>query len=167
MRISDWSSDVCSSDLSVILNDIDALAPGVRQLANELQEATGGRSQANLYFSMSQRQAFGPHCDVHEVFAVHCNGEKVWNLYENREEAPVNHPSFQFGDAERERRAGKVAEQIRMQPGDLLYIPRGRYHDAMASEHGALHIPFGVTRPDERRAGQEWVSTCIYRGAPY
>src|SRR3546814_6384634 len=89
MRISDWSSDVCSSDLSVILNDIDALAPGVRQLANELQEATGGRSQANLYFSMSQRQAFGPHCDVHEVFAVHCNGEKVWNLYENREEAPV------------------------------------------------------------------------------
>ena len=62
---------------SVILNDIDALAPGVRQLANELQEATGGRSQANLYFSMSQHQAFGPHCDVHEVFAVHCNGEKV------------------------------------------------------------------------------------------
>src|SRR3546814_13609929 len=85
MRISDWSSDVCSSDL---------------------QEATGGRSQANLHFSMSQRQAFGPHCDVHEVFAVHCNGEKVWNLYENREAAPVNHPSFQFGRSE-ERRVGK------------------------------------------------------------
>src|SRR3546814_20325604 len=43
--------------------------------------------------------------------------------------------------------AGKVAEQIRMQPGDLLYIPRGRYHDALASENGALHIAFGVTLP--------------------
>jgi ribosomal protein L16 Arg81 hydroxylase len=34
-----------------------------------------------------------------------------------------------------------------MQPGDLLYIPRGRYHDALASENGALHIAFGVTMP--------------------
>jgi len=132
---------------SVVLNDIDALSPGVRQFANELQEATGGRSQANVYFSMSQHQAFGPHCDVHEVFAVHCNGEKVWNIYESREDTPINHPSFQFGDAERERRAGKVAEQVLMQPGDLLYIPRGLYHDALASENGALHIAFGVTLP--------------------
>jgi len=132
---------------SVVLNDIDALAPGVRQLANELQDTTGGRSQANLYFSMSQHQAFGPHCDVHEVFAVHCNGEKEWNIYESREDTPINHPSFQFGDQERERRAGKVAEKVLMQPGDLLYLPRGLYHDALASENGALHIAFGVTLP--------------------
>ncbi|MGF1628988.1 MAG: JmjC domain-containing protein [Kiloniellaceae bacterium] len=143
----DLVQDWIGKGASVILNDIDALAPGVRRLANELQEATGGRSQANLYFSMAQRQAFGPHCDVHEVFAVHCHGEKVWNIYENREDTPINHPRFQFGDAERERRAGKVAEQARMQPGDLLYIPRGRYHDALASENGALHIAFGVTLP--------------------
>jgi len=143
----DLVQDWIGKGASVILNDIDALAPGVRQFANELQEATGGRSQANLYFSMAQRQAFGPHCDVHEVFAVHCHGEKVWNIYENREDTPINHPSFQFGDAERARRAGKVAEQVRMQPGDLLYIPRGRYHDALASENGALHIAFGVTLP--------------------
>ena len=143
----DLVQDWISKGASVILNDIDALAPGVRQLANELQKATGGRSQANLYFSMSQHQAFGPHCDVHEVFAVHCNGEKVWNIYENREDTPINHPSFQFGDAERERRAGQVVEQVCMQPGDLLYIPRGLYHDALASENGALHIAFGVTLP--------------------
>ena len=143
----DLVQDWIGKGASVILNDIDALAAGVRQFANELQEATGGRSQANLYFSMAQRQAFGPHCDVHEVFAVHCHGEKVWNIYENREDTPINHPSFQFGDAERARRAGKVAEQVRMQPGDLLYIPRGRYHDALASENGALHIAFGVTLP--------------------
>src|SRR3546814_6618285 len=57
----DLVQDWIGKGASVILNDIDALAPGVRQLANELQEATGGRSQANLYFSMSKRQAFGPH----------------------------------------------------------------------------------------------------------
>jgi hypothetical protein len=143
----DLVQDWIGRGASVILNDIDALAPGVRQFANELQDATGGRSQANLYFSMAQRQAFGPHCDVHEVFALHCHGEKVWNIYESREDTPVNHPAFQFDDAERERRAGKIAEQVRMQPGDLLYIPRGQYHDALASQDGALHIAFGVTLP--------------------
>jgi len=143
----DLVQDWIGRGASVILNDIDALAPGVRELANDLQLATGGRSQANLYFSMAQRQAFGPHCDVHEVFALHCNGEKVWNIYENREDTPVNHPSFQFSDAEREKRAGKIAEQVLMQPGDLLYIPRGQYHDALASEDGAMHIAFGVTMP--------------------
>lgn len=142
-KVQDW----IGRGASVILNDIDALAPGVRHLANTLQEATGGRSQANLYFSMAQRQAFGPHCDVHEVFAVHCHGEKVWNIYENREDTPINHPTFQFSDKERERRAGKVAEQVTLRPGDLLYIPRGLYHDALASKNGALHIAFGVTLP--------------------
>ena len=132
---------------SVILNDIDALSPGVRALANDLQQATGGRSQANLYFSMHQHKAFGPHCDVHEVFAVHCAGEKVWNIYEGRDEAPVNHPDFLPSDAERERRAGKIIDRVEMKPGDLLYIPRGVYHDALASASGAIHIAFGVTLP--------------------
>lgn len=142
-KVQDW----IARGASVILNDIDALAPGVRQVANALQEATGGRSQANLYFSMSQRQAFGPHCDVHEVFAVHCGGEKIWNIYEGREDTPINHPNFQFPDDERARRAGKLLEQVKMEPGDLLYIPRGRYHDALASQNGAIHIAFGVTLP--------------------
>jgi len=141
--VQDW----IARGASVILNDIDALAPGVRQLANELQVATGGRSQANLYFSMSQHQAFGPHCDVHEVFAVHCGGEKIWNIYESREDTPINHPNFQFPDDERARRAGKLLEQVKMEPGDLLYLPRGRYHDALASQNGAIHIAFGVTLP--------------------
>src|SRR3546814_12960582 len=44
------------------------------------------------------------------------------------------------------------SDLIRMQPGDLLYIPRGRYHDALASENGALHIAFGVTLPKIGRA---------------
>jgi len=31
-----------------------------------------------------------------------------------------------------------------MRPGDLLYIPRGHYHDALASSERSLHLTFGV-----------------------
>ncbi len=34
---------------------------------------------------------------------------------------------------------------VRLRPGDLLYIPRGYYHDALADSEGTLHISFGVT----------------------
>jgi ribosomal protein L16 Arg81 hydroxylase len=36
---------------------------------------------------------------------------------------------------------------VHMEPGDLLYLPRGQYHDAIADEGGAVHIAFGITYP--------------------
>jgi len=43
--------------------------------------------------------------------------------------------------------AGPKVADIKMEPGDLLYIPRGQFHDALASQNGAVHIAFGVTMP--------------------
>jgi lysine-specific demethylase/histidyl-hydroxylase NO66 len=34
-----------------------------------------------------------------------------------------------------------------MKPGDVLYLPRGQYHDALTGAHASLHVTFGVTPP--------------------
>lgn len=94
---------------------------------------------------MESHQAFGPHCDDHDVFAIHFEGEKVWNIYENIEQSPINHPTFKHTPDERIKKAGKIIDQITLKPGDFLYIPRGQYHDALASKDGAIHIAFGLT----------------------
>jgi ribosomal protein L16 Arg81 hydroxylase len=39
---------------------------------------------------------------------------------------------------------GRVMMRARMRPGDLLYIPRGYYHDAVASNDASLHLTFSV-----------------------
>jgi ribosomal protein L16 Arg81 hydroxylase len=132
---------------SVVLNDIDELSPEVKAVSRALEEATGGLTQANLYFSMRQRQAFGPHYDTHEVFALHCCGTKVWRLYDGRADGPINHPSYKKSGAEFEKMVGDLAEEVTLEPGDLLYLPRGVYHDALASDNGAVHIAFGVVMP--------------------
>jgi bifunctional lysine-specific demethylase and histidyl-hydroxylase NO66 len=36
--------------------------------------------------------------------------------------------------------------EVRMRPGDLLYIPRGFYHDAVAFSEASLHVTFSVAR---------------------
>ena len=71
-----------SKGASIILNDIEIHSPELSDLANIFQLNTHGRCQGNLYFSMESHQAFGPHCDQHDVFAIHFEGEKTWNIYE-------------------------------------------------------------------------------------
>jgi hypothetical protein len=77
------------------------------------------------------------------VFAIHCEGEKVWRIYEGVEEAPVETTVQRDADYI-ERKKGRVVMEVTMRPGDLLYIPRGHYHDALASSERSLHLTFGV-----------------------
>ena len=134
-----------SKGASIILNDIEKYNKNLLNISDELQKITQGRCQGNLYFSMASHKAFGPHFDLHDVFAFHFEGEKVWNIYENIEDSPINHPVFRISSEERIKRAGKLIDQVTLTPGDLLYIPRGQYHDALASKNGAIHVAFGLT----------------------
>ena len=79
---------------SLVLNDIIYYSKNIKNLAIDLQEITNGKCQANLYFSMQNRQAFGPHFDTHDVFALHCDGEKTWNIYETLADNPINQFTF-------------------------------------------------------------------------
>lgn len=131
---------------SIVANDIDSLSPVMASVAATLENRLAGKVQANLYCSWRERQAFGSHFDTHDVFAVHVAGEKLWNIYETRMDDPIAHPKFKsFGQEWHDRNRGEIAAQVLMRPGDLLYIPRGQYHDAMATSDGTIHIAFGIT----------------------
>ena len=52
-----------------------------------------------------------------------------------------------LGRKHHENAKGELMMTVEMEPGDLLYLPRGQYHDALADEGGAVHIAFGVTYP--------------------
>jgi len=130
---------------SLVLNDLVYLSKEIEKLASDLQFITNGRCQANLYFSMQSHQAFAPHFDTHDVFALHCEGEKLWNIYENFEKDPINHPIYKQELSDKTEKPGQIIDQVLLKPGDLLYLPRGQFHDALASKNGAIHIAFGIT----------------------
>ena len=131
---------------SLLLNDIDTLSPELAAVANALEATLEGRVQANLYCSARQHPAFPSHFDTHDVFAMHVEGEKLWRIYEGRLDNPVSHPTYKtMPQSFHEQAKGKVAYDVLLKPGDLLYIPRGTYHDALAQSDGTLHVAFGVT----------------------
>ena len=129
-------------------NWIDHLSAGLTAFSAALEEALLGRVQANLYVSSRRRQGLASHRDRHDVYAVHVEGTKTWYVYEGRSLVPTAHPMFKTSRAEDEEAKGGLLMEVKMEPGDLLYLPRGQYHDALADEGGAMHIAFGVTYPN-------------------
>ena len=133
---------------TLVANDIDHLSPGLTAFADAMERALGGKVQGNLYLSSRGRPGFGAHFDTHDVYAVHVEGTKTWHIYEGRAHDPIAHPLFKTLSREHHEQAkGAKVMDVHMEPGDLLYLPRGQYHDALADEGGTVHIAFGVTYP--------------------
>lgn len=132
---------------SVILGEVETLTPALRALTTDLSRTFAAQVGANLYCSFGGVQAFGSHYDLHHVFAVQVEGEKTWRLYANREADPVDIPDDSDGRARERLHAarGALVQEVRMRPGDVLYLPRGQFHDALATEGASLHVTFSVT----------------------
>ena len=133
---------------SLLLNDIDQLTPGLKSAATTLEQGLGGKVQGNLYCSWKAHPGFGSHYDTHEVFAVHIAGEKTWRIYECPTPDVIRHARFLIADdAFHDRNKGRLTAEVTLRPGDLLYIPRGWYHDALAKSEATIHVAFGLTCP--------------------
>ena len=79
---------------------------------------------------------------------MHVMGEKTWTVFKGRAEYPIKHPMFEGWPQERhEQTKGEVWREVRLRPGDLLYLPRGQYHYALADDGACVHIAWGVTYP--------------------
>jgi bifunctional lysine-specific demethylase and histidyl-hydroxylase MINA len=133
---------------SVVMNDVDSLTPGLAAVSSALEAAGLGKAQGNVYVSWQSHKAFPAHYDTHDVWAVQVEGEKTWNVWEGRAEWPIAHPVFRAqSQAQHEQAKKGLRAKVQMRPGDLLYLPRGWYHDALADSPASVHIAYGVHAP--------------------
>ncbi|MBK7902446.1 MAG: cupin [Proteobacteria bacterium] len=131
---------------SLVANHVHRVCPEVGAVAHMLEREFAARVAANVYCSFKGVQAFQTHFDLHDVFAVQAEGEKVWRVYESRADAPVLPlpPGDEIEKWLSESR-GRLLFEVTMQPGDILYLPRGQYHDALTGSQASLHVTFGVS----------------------
>ncbi|HKK30211.1 MAG TPA: cupin domain-containing protein [Alphaproteobacteria bacterium] len=133
---------------SLVLNEVETLEPAIRGLVDAFAEGLGAKSSGNAYVSQQNHQAFDTHFDRTDVFAIQTLGSKRWRIYEGQLDTPVIHARFTgMPPAEIQRLKGKVEAEVVTKPGDVLYLPRGRFHDALATEGPSIHLSFAVSEP--------------------
>jgi 50S ribosomal protein L16 3-hydroxylase len=95
-----------------------------------------------VYFTPDQRQAFGWHYDLEEVFIIQVQGCKTYTVRQNTlNPSPVweNLPTEMRYD----RETSRVRLTCRLEAGDWLYIPSGWWHVA-ETQTASVHLSVGV-----------------------
>ncbi|WP_435602301.1 cupin domain-containing protein [Streptomyces sp. bgisy130] len=152
---------------SLVLDAVDALHPGVEDLATALERHFRTDVQVNLYASWTPKEGFGVHWDDHDVVVVQLEGTKRWKIYGATRIDPLR------VDTEApEPPTGAPVAEIVLQAGDMLYLPRGWWHAVAATEGRSLHLTCGL-KPTTGADLLSWlsdqlrVSTTIRANLPY
>jgi len=132
---------------TMALNQIARLTPGLRAVAESLEMVTSAQASAVAFCSFNQSAGYFSHFDTTNVFACHVEGRKLWRIYSGRHPNACGHAhGYQMSQPPEQlaKARGDVVMEVEMTPGDVLYIPHGQYHDAVATSEVSLHITYGV-----------------------
>jgi ribosomal protein L16 Arg81 hydroxylase len=119
-------------------------------LATRFGETLGVHININLYMTPANSQAFPVHFDTHDGFIMQMDGSKQWSIYEPYYELPVEKLHYVKSATQTGASRGKPEEELRLiqqiefKTGDVLYIPRGVPHKAVATSEPSLHLTVGV-----------------------
>ena len=127
---------------SLILDDAQELAPKLHDLMHIFQDALHTDAFANLYAGWHTQKAFNRHWDAQEAIVLQLHGRKHWKVYRPTRLHPLKNdlePPPQPG--------GAPAWDGVLNDGDVLYIPRGWWHEAFPLDEPSLHLTVSLTPP--------------------
>lgn len=109
---------------SIVLHNVERKLPQLSRLCRQISSVINGPSWTNAYISPPNAGAFALHADDHHVLVQQICGHKNWLI---------------------DGRSVDTAENWRPQlaPGDVLYLPRGRFHQAWSSRCVSVHLSVG------------------------
>ena len=128
-----------NNNATIVIQSGHRYFEGVAEVTKNLSEVFKSPVQANLYITPVKSVGFNPHWDTHDVFVLQIAGTKTWHLYDFEKYLPVKAQPFKG-----QKLKSQLSKTIQLQPGDLLYVPRGYVHDAVADDGMSAHITVGV-----------------------
>jgi hypothetical protein len=120
----------------------DSRWPPLRRIVECFHDALLESVHTNVYCSPADTQGFQCHYDLHEVFVLQVEGTKHWRVFRPLTEAPVEGWT---PEAAQEVLQTEPYVDVVLQRGDVLYVPRGHWHYAIAEHSLSLHVTVGIT----------------------
>ena len=139
----DALQQMAAQGVSIVLDGIHKYAPPIATLADAIERRIGHKVGVNCYITFGTTSAFNPHYDTHDVLAIQVQGAKRWRGYG----IPIAYPLEDFPPEGNIAFGDPVWEQL-IEPGDVLYVPRGEAHDAVSEVKPSVHLTFGILAPN-------------------
>jgi len=132
------------SGATLVLNRIEAHAPLAKRLCAEVGRFASCTTTGNAYASFGGAGTFGQHWDTHDVFAIQLIGKKRWRVYQPTFPLPLSHHTTK--QLQHQCPSTPVLDAV-LNTGDMLYIPRGWWHEVTPFDEGSLHLSVGGYLP--------------------
>jgi ribosomal protein L16 Arg81 hydroxylase len=166
--ISDRFTRLMTGGATLVINRMEVFSVEARRLCAEVERFAGYQTTANGYITFGGQGTFGKHWDVHDVFAFQLIGGKQWKIYPPTFPYPLsNHTSAQLGQQfplgtsplpglqsplgtsplPRLQCPATPALDCQLETGDLLYIPRGWWHQVTPLDQPSFHLSVGLFVP--------------------
>jgi ribosomal protein L16 Arg81 hydroxylase len=129
---------------TLVINRLENHTLRAKRLCAEVARFAGRQSMGNAYLSLRGRGTFGKHWDTHDVFAIQLLGRKRWQVF-----APTLTLPLGMQTSERSGMpcpATPVLDCV-LDSGDMLYVPRGWWHQAIPLDEASLHLSVGTYGP--------------------
>lgn len=137
------------SGATLVVNRLETHSSAAHRICVEVGRFAAQPATGNGYLSFSGDGTFGKHWDTHDVFAVQLIGRKRWQIYAPTLPLPLSHQTSSQQAGERSDLAcpAQPAMDCVLETGDVLYVPRGWWHQVMPLEEGSLHFSVGTYAP--------------------
>ncbi len=136
---------------SLLLADVQDLSSPVAALGDQIARALDEEVWFTLIASCGAAHAFDVHWDDQDTFILQLAGKKRWRLYGRT--AALDETL----DSGRQRPPTVATQEVVLEPGGLLYLPRGHWHDAETLGEPALQLMIWVPK----RTGIDLVSGVV------
>lgn len=140
--VKDRFYELMRNGATLILNRLEMRSEAVHDIAMDLARFVGEKTVANGYAAFGGEGTFAKHWDTHDVFAVQLIGRKRWRVFEPTFLLPL--PQQKSKEHKHECPAHAVFDGV-LEAGDVLYIPRGWWHEAVPLPgEETFHLAVGV-----------------------
>jgi len=152
-ELQEWS-DRLRQGATLIVNGVHHRVPTVAKLAADLRQEIGYQIHVNLYCSPAKQQGFDCHYDTHDVLILQIEGDKKWFVFHET----LSYPTPEMKSSSQLPPKDPPYLECILKAGDVLYIPRGHWHYAVACEDPSLHLTVGI----ECQTGLDWLGWLIH-----
>lgn len=134
-----------ASGATLVLQGLHRTHEPILRFTQQLAADLGHPCQVNAYVTPPQSTGFSDHYDVHDVFVIQIEGQKQWRIREPVWPLPLrDQPWDQRQDEVAAAAQEPPLDEVVMNPGDVLYLPRGFLHAATALGEVSIHLTIGV-----------------------